>query len=153
MSTEDTLQTADPFDLDRFLIAQERDYSTALTEIRNGKKESHWIWYIFPQFSGLGSSEYAKCYSIKSIEEARQYLKHPILGGRLQECTAALLKVDGRSAYQIFGDIDQKKVKSCMTLFAYVSNPESIFTQVLVRYYHGGRDEYTLQLMENRRSL
>src|SRR5512142_2560299 len=112
----------DPHDLKRFLLAQEDDYKIALSEIKSGRKRSHWIWYIFPQYEGLGFSATSRRYSIKSLAEAKAYLKHPLLGQRLTECVEAALSVEGKSAYEIFGSPDDMKLRSCATLFAHVSS-------------------------------
>jgi uncharacterized protein (DUF1810 family) len=138
---------SDPFDLNRFLEAQEDDYATALSEIRAGEKWSHWMWYIFPQFAGLGSSQMSQKYAIKSVAEAKAYLNHPILGPRLIACSQAALDVEGRSARDIFGSPDDMKLKSCATLFAAVSQPGSVFDRLLGKYFEGERDEKTLRLM------
>jgi uncharacterized protein (DUF1810 family) len=143
----DSHGTDEPFDLNRFVRAQENDYPRALAEIRSGRKRSHWMWYIFPQLDGLGSSSTAKFYAIKSLDEARAYLDHPVLGPRLRECAAAVVGVEGRSAAQIFGSPDDLKLRSCATLFAIVSPPGSIFDRLLDKYYHGERDGKTLQLL------
>jgi uncharacterized protein (DUF1810 family) len=137
----------DPFDLSRFLRAQEDDYERALAEIKSGQKRTHWMWYIFPQFDGLGFSSTAKHYAIKSIEEARAYLAHPILGPRLLECAEAAVAVEGRSAHDIFGSPDDLKLRSCATLFACVSPPGSVFERLLAKFYRGERDAKTLQLL------
>ena len=137
----------DPFDLNRFLQAQEADYEVALAEIRGGQKRSHWIWYIFPQFEGLGFSSTSKYYAIKSAEEAKAYLDHPVLGARLRECAEAVLDVENRTAGQIFGSTDAQKLKSCATLFALMSPSESVFERLLEGYYLGRRDEKTLELL------
>ena len=122
MATSTTSSNAeDPHHLSRFLQAQERDYEQALAELREGRKRSHWMWYIFPQFAGLAWSATSQHYAIKSIEEARAYLDHPILGPRLLECAEVLLQAEGRSATQIFGSPDDLKLRSCATLFASVS--------------------------------
>jgi len=139
----------DPFDLARFISAQERVYDRVLTELRSGQKRSHWMWYIFPQIDGLGHSSTTKHYSIKSTEEARQYLNHSILGKRLSECVEAVLATEGRTVSEIFGYPDDLKLKSCMTLFAAVADPGSSFDRVLGKYFHGKRDYRTLQLIEN----
>src|SRR5262245_46808769 len=115
--------THDPYDLSRFLRAQEGDFEQALPEIKSGRKCSHWMWYIFPQIDGLGFSSTSKHYSIKSIEEARAYLDHPVLGPRLVECAAAAIAVENRSATEIFGCPDDMKLRSCATLFACISPP------------------------------
>jgi uncharacterized protein (DUF1810 family) len=139
----------DPHDLNRFVRAQESDYQRALTELRNGRKRSHWIWYIFPQIDGLGFSSTAKHYSIKSLDEAKAYLAHPILGPRLVECGEALLKIEDRTAHHILGSPDDLKVRSCATLFAQVSPAGSVFERVLEKYYGGERDEKTLRLLSS----
>jgi uncharacterized protein (DUF1810 family) len=128
--------------------AQEDDYEQALSEIRSGKKRTHWMWYIFPQIDGLAFSSTSKRYSIKSVEEAKAYLDHPILGPRLLECTEAVIYIEGRSATEIFGSPDDLKLRSCATLFAYVLPPGSVFDRLLNKYYRGGRDEKTLQLLD-----
>ena len=137
----------DPHDLGRFVQAQEGDYEQALSEISSGRKRSHWMWYIFPQFDGLGFSSTAQHYSIKSVEEARAYLDHPVLGARLRQCSEAALSVEDRSASEIFGSPDDLKLRSCATLFASVSPPGSVFDRLLEKYYQGRRDEKTLQFL------
>jgi uncharacterized protein (DUF1810 family) len=137
----------DPHNLSRFVQAQEDDYEQALSEIRSGRKQSHWIWYIFPQFDGLGFSSTSKRYSIKNVEEAAAYLGHPILGPRLMECAEAVLRVEGRSALEIFGSPDDVKLKSCATLFACVSPVGSVFDRLLGKYFQGERDGKTLRLI------
>lgn len=136
-----------PFKLERFVTAQNSDYSQALAELKGGRKTSHWMWYIFPQFVGLGHSEIAHFYSIKSAGEAAAYLRHPILGPRLAECCEALLHIDGRTASEIFGFPDDMKLKSSVTLFSTVAGPGSVFDQVLAKYYEGHADERTLELL------
>jgi uncharacterized protein (DUF1810 family) len=138
----------DPFHLERFLRAQEDDYATALAELKAGRKRSHWIWYIFPQLDGLGFSAMAKQYAIQSLDEARAYLEHPVLGARLRECAEAVLGVEGRSISAILGSPDDLKLRSCATLFAEVAPAGSVFERVLDRYYGGRRDERTLQILE-----
>jgi uncharacterized protein (DUF1810 family) len=137
----------DPYDLSRFLRAQEVDYERALSEIRSGLKRSHWMWYIFPQIDGLGFSAASKRYSIKSLPEARAYLEHPILGPRLLECAEAVLSVGGRSATEILGSPDDLKLKSCATLFACVVPPGSVFDRLIEKHYRDRRDPKTLQLL------
>jgi uncharacterized protein (DUF1810 family) len=137
-----------PFDLGRFTKAQEDIYERALAELRAGRKRSHWMWYVFPQFDGLGFSSTTKWYSIKSLEEARQYLSHPVLGPRLEECVGAILAVDGRSAAEIFGSPDDMKLQSSLTLFACVSGPGSPFVLALDKYFHGQKDTRTLELLD-----
>lgn len=134
--------------LDRFLKAQEHKYKTALKEIRNGKKRTHWMWYIFPQLRGLGKSDMAYIYGIAGLEEAMAYLEHPILSARLIEITEALLERKDKDAYKIFGDIDEMKLHSCMTLFATASEGEPIFQEVLDCFFNGEPDEYTLNLID-----
>jgi len=137
----------DPYDLKRFLLAQEADYDRALSEIRVGRKRSHWMWYIFPQFDGLGFSSTAKHYAIRSLAEAKAYLEHPVLGPRLLECAEAVVSLEGRSAAEIFGSPDDLKLRSCATLFASVSPPGSVFDRLLGKYYQGERDAKTLRLL------
>ena len=140
----------DPFDLERFVRAQESDYRRALEEIAAGRKRSHWMWYIFPQFAGLGLSSTSRHYAIGSLDEARAYLAHPILGPRLIECAGATLTVEGRSAHDIFGSPDDMKLRSSATLFALVSPEDSVFQRVLEPYFDGKRDERTLDLVVER---
>lgn len=142
-----TGEHADPYDLGRFVEAQVDDYEQALAEIRSGQKQSHWMWYIFPQFDGLGFSPTSRRYSIKSAAEAEAYLAHPLLGPRLVECARAALGVDGRSAREIFGSPDDMKLRSCATLFASVSPAGSVFAQLLDRYFPEGPDGKTLRLL------
>ncbi len=138
----------DPFDLKRFISAQEGVYERVLSELKMGRKRTHWMWYIFPQIDGLGSSPTAKRYAIKSMEEARTYLDHPVLGARLLECTETVLAIKEGSADEIFGHPDNMKLKSCMTLFAAVSAPGSVFKHVLDKYFDGQLDESTLRILE-----
>lgn len=143
----DSASPADPYHLSRFLQAQQDDYPRALAEIRSGKKRTHWMWYIFPQIDGLGFSATSKYYAIKSIEETKAYLDHPVLGHRLRECAEAVLSIENRSAAAIFGSPDDMKLKSCVTLFACVLSPGSVFDRVLDKYYCGERDHQTLRLL------
>jgi len=136
------------FDLDRFITAQENVYSRALSEIKNGRKESHWMWFIFPQIDGLGFSSMTVKYAIKSREEAVAYLHHGLLGARLREITSALLEIQGKSAREIMGSPDDMKLKSCMTLFALVSDENNIFQAVLDQYFGGKADERTIDLLK-----
>ncbi|MBD2464374.1 DUF1810 domain-containing protein [Oscillatoria sp. FACHB-1407] len=138
---------ADGYDLNRFVQAQQNDYARALAEIKQGQKRSHWMWYVFPQFDGLGFSAMSQRYAIKSLAEAKAYLSHPILGARLIECVEAVLSVEGRSAYEIFGSPDDMKLKSCATLFAAVSPAGSVFEQLLDKFFGGDRDDKTLRLL------
>jgi uncharacterized protein (DUF1810 family) len=137
----------DPFELDRFVRAQEAEYERALTEIRGGRKRSHWMWYVFPQVAGLGLSETSQRYAINSLAEAHAYLAHPILGARLTEIAEALLNVQGRTAHEIFGSPDDLKLNSSATLFAMVSPADSVFHQIIEKYFDGKRDEKTLALV------
>lgn len=136
----------DSFDLERFLTAQEGVYPTALAELREGRKRTHWMWFVFPQFEGLGSSATSRHFAIRSLEEARAYRCHPVLGARLEECAGAIIGIEGRSAAEIFPCPDDLKLQSSMTLFELASPPESIFGKVLQEYFGGKRDEATLRL-------
>lgn len=138
----------DPYGLNRFLEAQEGVVTQALAELREGHKRSHWMWYIFPQLQGLGHSPTTQYYAIKSIEEARAYLAHLVLGERLRTCAQALLEVKGRSVTEILGYPDNLKLRSSMTLFAaLVDDPQSVFNRVLDVYYDGEEDARTLDLL------
>ena len=139
--------TDDRYNLSRFLQAQEGDYTRAFAEINGGQKRTHWMWYIFPQLDGLAFSATARQYSIKSIEEAKAYLAHPVLGTRLVECAEAVVRVEGKSVEEIFGSPDDLKLRSCATLFACVSPPDSVFERLIGKYYGGERDGRTLQLL------
>jgi uncharacterized protein (DUF1810 family) len=141
-----------PDDMERFVRAQHAIYADVLAELRGGQKRTHWMWFIFPQIEGLGSSATSRAYAIRSIDEARRYLSHPVLGPRLHECAAALLAVRGRSAAQIFGHPDDLKLRSSMTLFAEAAGPGSVFEQVLNSYFGGERDARTLQLLAQRQA-
>jgi len=138
---------SDVFDLGRFLIAQEGVYARALAEVRQGAKETHWMWFVFPQIAGLGSSATARRYAISGAPEASAYLAHPILGARLQKICRALLTVEGSTASEIFGFPDDMKLRSSMTLFAAVSVSGSVFEKVLAWYFDGKHDERTLELL------
>ena len=133
--------------LDRFLGAQERMYPVALKEIQNGEKESHWMWYIFPQLRGLGKSRMAYTYGINGLEEAKAYLAHPVLSARLIEISEALLEHKGKDIEDILGDIDAMKLRSSMTLFALISEGGSIYHNVLDCFYNGKTDSYTIELI------
>lgn len=143
-----TYDPNDPFDLKRFTRSQEDIYDNVLAQLKNGRKRSHWMWYIFPQIDGLGFSPTTRYYSIKSKEEAQDYLHHPILGPRLRECAMILLETEGLSASVIFGFPDNMKLKSSMTLFASVSEEGSIFKLVLKKFFNGKSDEKTIRLLE-----
>jgi uncharacterized protein (DUF1810 family) len=137
----------DPYELSRYVRAQEHVYAEALSEIRSGRKRTHWMWFVFPQLAGLGLSATSERYAIANVDEARAYLDHPILGPRLLECTESLLRVEGRSATAILGTPDDLKLRSCATLFASVSPPGSVFDRVLDKYYGGARDPKTIRLL------
>ncbi len=148
MSTQSEQPTSgDPFNLNRFVEAQASTYVRALGEVRRGRKESHWMWFIFPQIDGLGHSSTARRYAIKSADEAKAYLEHSVLGPRLRECSQALLSYRGKSAADIFGFPDDLKLRSSMTLFATVSEPDSVFSRVLAQYFEGKPDPRTLDLL------
>jgi uncharacterized protein (DUF1810 family) len=138
---------SDPFDLKRFVDAQEPSYEQALAELRAGRKRSHWSWYILPQVLGLGSSPMSVRYAIRSLAEAKAYLGHPLLGARLRECVAAMNTHAGSSATQILGEIDAQKFRSCLTLFAQADSSEPIFGQALNNYFSGEPDVATLAIL------
>jgi uncharacterized protein (DUF1810 family) len=129
----------DKFKLNRFVASQEKIYETALNEIKRGNKTSHWMWYIFPQYKGLAFSLTSQKYAITCIEEASMYFKHPILGKRLIEITTAFFILEGKTAYEVLGEPDYLKMKSCMTLFDLVQNDIDIFSNVLEKYYGGSQ--------------
>lgn len=136
-------------DLNRFIKAQENSFADALSEIKSGRKRSHWMWYIFPQFKGLGLSETSKYYSIKDLDEAERYLNHPILGERLKLITKELLMLNENNANKVFGSPDDLKLKSCMTLFAKIdTSQENIFNAVLDKFFAGQNDVKTLTLIK-----
>ncbi len=139
----------DSYVLNRFISAQEGVYDRVLAELRGGLKRTHWMWFVFPQINGLGHSPTTRHYAIKSLEEARHYLSHPILGARLVESAEAVLAVQGKSASDIFGYPDDMKLQSSMTLFALVAEPHSVFERVLDKYFQGKRDARTLQIVGN----
>ena len=141
------------YDLERFVSAQEYSYENALNEIRAGKKTSHWIWYIFPQLRGLGHSYRSEYYGIEDEDEAKSYLGHPILGSRLVEITETLLSLKESDPLKVMESPDDLKLKSCMTLFAYISKDGSIFHQVLEKYFGGGKDEKTLSILERKKKI
>jgi uncharacterized protein (DUF1810 family) len=136
-----------PYDLERFVAAQARTYDGALRELQAGRKIGHWMWFVFPQVAGLGQSEVSRYYAIGSVDEARAYLDHPVLGPRLLECARAILAVEGRSAEAILGGIDAMKLRSSMTLFRRAAPDEAVFGEVLERYYDGRPDEATDALL------
>lgn len=139
----------EPCDLTRYIQAQEDVYSNVISELKSGRKTTHWMWFIFPQFDGLGRSPTAKFYAIKSLEEAQQYLQHPVLGARLLECSRILLAIKNLSIPDIFGFPDDLKLRSSMTLFAHVAEPGSVFEKVLDKYFEGAPDTRTLELIGN----
>jgi uncharacterized protein (DUF1810 family) len=141
------MTSADPYNLSRFMSAQDTTYERALIELRSGQKRSHWMWFIFPQIGGLGRSSTSEYYSIKSEEEARQYLSNPILGPRLLECAQVVWAVEARSASEIFRFPDDLKLKSSMTLFAHITEPGSVFARVIDKYFDGKPDEKTLEIL------
>lgn len=134
-------------DLKRFLDAQEDDFEIALSEIKSGRKQSHWMWYIFPQIDGLGFSYTSKLYAIKDLNEAKNFLEHPILGERLIEISEVLLEIEDKTAYRIFGSPDDMKLKSSMTLFGALENTDPVFQKVLDKYFDGAKDDKTLKLI------
>jgi len=139
----------DPFDLARFVDAQRDHYRAALAELRAGRKTTHWMWFFFPQFDGLGTSLRARRYAIRSLDEARAYFGHPGLCARLEQFSLTMLKIRDSSARQILGSPDDLKLRSSATLFALISPPGSVFEQVLDRYFEGERDSETLRLIES----
>ena len=139
------------YDLERFIKAQEHDYPAALAEIKAGRKRSHWIWYIFPQLKGLGRSHYAQYYGLDGVDEARAYLAHPVLGARLKEISNALLGLglDQNDPEEVMGGHpDDWKLQSCMTLFAKISDEDSVFHDVLYKFFGGKMDDKTLAMLE-----
>ena len=131
---------------EHFITAQDRVYADVLAELAAGEKQSHWMWFIFPQLTALGRSDTARRFGIADLDEARAYLRHPVVGPRLVECTEAVLRVEGRSAHEIFGSPDDLKLRSSMTLFARVGEGEP-FSSVLRKYYAGGEDPLTIELL------
>ena len=138
---------SDSFDLERFMQAQAPVYDAVVAELRAARKRSHWMWFIFPQLAGLGRSATAQRYAIASLDEARAYLAHALLGERLRECVALVLAAQNKSAHQIFGDPDDKKLHSSLTLFAQAAPAEPLFHDCLVKYFGGAPDAATLSLL------
>jgi uncharacterized protein (DUF1810 family) len=143
-----THQTPSNKTMERFIKAQREDYKTALKEISDGRKRSHWMWYIFPQVAGLGYSETSRYYAIRDVHEAQAYLDHPVLGPRLVEISEALLGLETTDPHAVFGSPDDMKLKSSMTLFAALPGSNPVFQAVLDKFFSGKKDEKTLQLME-----
>ena len=137
--------------MQRFLDAQQSSFETALSEIKRGRKQTHWMWYIFPQIQGLGISETSKFYSIKDLSEAREYLQHPVLGARLIQISNALLEGKENNANKIFGSPDDLKLKSSMTLFASLENTDPVFQGVLNKFFQGEKDERTMGIIESQK--
>ena len=135
------------YNLDRFIEAHNDDYTRALKEVANGRKLTHWMWYIFPQITGLGMSETAQYYEIKSLDEARAYLNNELLKDHIIEISNALLELDKTDPVEVFGDVDALKLKSSMTLFSYVSDDE-IFNKVIDKYFNGSKDLTTVRICE-----
>ncbi|QHF40290.1 hypothetical protein PS893_03829 [Pseudomonas fluorescens] len=142
----------DPFNLQRFLQAQDPVFDRVQNELNNGHKRSHWMWFIFPQFAGLGDSEMSRRFAIRSREEALAYLEHPLLGARLRTCTQEVLNIRERSVAGIFGHPDDLKFHSSMTLFAQVADADNLFQQALNQYFHGILDDWTLSLMDSKQA-
>ena len=138
---------SDVHNLGRFVDAQEHQYESAIQQLRNGMKQGHWMWYIFPQIEGLGKSDSSKLYAIKTLEEAKAYYDHPVLGSRLQECTRAVLDINGRTTKQIFGCTDNVKFLSCMTLFDCAID-DGLFRDALNKYFGGEADQRTLNILK-----
>ena len=134
--------------LERFITAQEKDYAIALAEIKNGRKRSHWMWYIFPQLQGLGFSTTSIYYAIKDIREAEAFLKHPVLGERLIQICNALIELPANDANKIFGNPDDMKLKSSMTLFAAVPGTDPVFNSVLNKFFNGSKDNKTIEILK-----
>ena len=133
--------------LERYTKAQAPIYAQALAELTRGHKQSHWMWYVFPQFSGLGHSPMSQAYAIQSLQEAREYLSHPVLGARLRECCQAVMALEGKSAHEIFRTPDDLKFRSSLTLFAQAAPEETLFGDLLEKYFGGEEDSATLELL------
>ncbi len=143
------MTASDPFDLERFVEAQSESYESAVAEIRAGRKQSHWMWFVFPQVQGLGYSATARRYGITGLAEARAYLSHPVLGARLRECAEALEALDSReSVTGIFGSTDAMKLRSSLTLFAHAAGQELVFERLLDKYFAGRRDDLTVGVLQ-----
>ncbi|MFC6954857.1 DUF1810 domain-containing protein [Halorubellus litoreus] len=140
---------ADPDDLERFVSAQEQVIGSVKRELRGGRKRSHWMWFVFPQIAGLGRSEMAQRYAIDSLEEAKAYLAHPVLGPRLRDCTELVLDIEDKTANEVFGSPDDLKFRSSMTLFEIAADDGALFADALEKYYDGDRDAKTLELVDD----
>ena len=138
---------SDAFHLERFVAAQDPVYAEVVAELRAGRKTSHWMWFVFPQLAGIGRSAMAQRYAVSSLDEARDYFQHPLLGARLLECVALVNAVERRTAEQIFGSIDAQKLQSCLTLFEIASDGNQAIVVALEKYYDGQRDTGTLRLL------
>ena len=141
------MDESDPYNLQRFVTAQQTCFEQVRSELRDGRKTSHWIWFVFPQIKGLGRSETSRKFAISSREEAQAYLNHPILGPRLLECTRLVTRLVGRSAVDIFGSPDDLKFRSCMTLFSVVSD-NKVFKDALNQYFGGEPDDLTIEILK-----
>ncbi|MEE4314397.1 MAG: DUF1810 domain-containing protein [Desulfofustis sp.] len=146
------MAAADPFYLDRFVQAQKKIYPQVIQELRRGAKTGHWMWFIFPQFIGLGQTPISRTYAIKTLDEARAYAQHSVLGQRLQECTELVIAVDGKSANTIFGHPDDLKFRSSMTLFLMAVPEIDLFQRAINKYYNGEQDARTLELLERQQT-
>lgn len=144
---EGLFMTADPFDLQRFVDAQDAVFDSVLSELRQGRKRTHWMWFIFPQYRGLGGSPMSETYAISSLDEAAAYSRHPVLGDRLRVCTDLVNRVSGRSISEIFGFPDDLKFRSSMTLFAHAAEDNDVFLDALSKYFSGEQDPRTLELI------
>ncbi|WP_256005004.1 DUF1810 domain-containing protein [Pedobacter deserti] len=140
---------SDPNNLSRFISAQQGSYDTALREVQDGRKRTHWMWYIFPQVLGLGKTDTSIHYAIRDLGEAKDYLEHPVLGMRLLQISRALLELDANNAHSVFGSPDDLKLRSSMTLFSLVEGADPVFQQVLDKFFNGQKDEKTIALLTN----
>lgn len=147
--TEPNVSDRDPYDLERFVSVQVGAYAAALKELKSGRKETHWMWFVFPQVEGLGTSVMARRYAIRSRAEAVAYLEHPVLGPRLAECVESLLRGPERSATEIMGQPDDRKLHSSLTLFAAVAKESTLYEQALKKFYRAERDEATLERLRS----
>jgi uncharacterized protein (DUF1810 family) len=139
--------SADPYELERFVVAQESVYARVLAELRSGSKRTHWMWYVFPQIDGLGHSDTSRYYAIRNRQEAGAYLRHPLLGARLVECVETVMSVPGRSASEIFGYPDDMKFHASLTLFVCEAGGDSVFARAIDRFFGGQRHALTLRLL------